>query len=91
MPVNVIKRDGSEQRFAQNKIKNAVAKAAKRAGAPRELINYVQKELPKEIQKELKGKKEVDSSEIRGLVLESLKQTAGQLEEIEREFRGHQK
>ncbi len=87
----VTKNDGSEQRFSQTKIKLAVAKAAKRTGIPKEFSDYIQKNVPREIEKDLKGKKEVDSSEIRGLVLENLKQKSALLQEIVKEFRDYGK
>ncbi|MBI5354911.1 MAG: hypothetical protein HZB68_00460 [Candidatus Aenigmarchaeota archaeon] len=89
--ITVTKRDGTEQKFSQSKIKQAVSKTAKRVGMPKELATYIQNNLPKEIQHELRGKKEVDSSEIRDLVLSNLKEKSELMQEIVREFRGHKK
>lgn len=87
----VLKSDGSEQKFSQSKIRLAVAKAAKRTDVPKELTSYIQNNLPKEIQRELRGKKEVDSSEIRDLVLDNLKGKSEFLQEIVKEFRAYKK
>lgn len=87
----VLKSDGSEQKFSQTKIRLAVAKAAKRTGIPKELTVYIQRNLPKEIQNELRGKKEVGSSEIRNLVLDNLREKSEFLQEIVKEFRAYKK
>ena len=89
--ITVTKRDGTEQKFSQSKIKLAVAKTAKRAGIPRELTAYIQNNLPKEIQNDLRGKKEVDSSEIRDLVLANLREKSELMQEIVKEFRAYKK
>ncbi len=72
MAKEVVKKDGTRQPFAAEKIRNSIAAAAKRTDLSEERKNEVVEQVATSVIEMAEGKEEITTSEIREKILSEL-------------------
>ena len=72
MVTRVIKRDGSEEEFQEEKLKSSIERSAKEAGYPENEVSKIVEEISSLVLDSIKDLDTVDTASLRSLILNEL-------------------